>query len=91
MNIEFRIQTSDTERQYWSFWLNGSTLILDSFQFQEKPKGARVWRMKSGYSRIKYNGMPLKMAVSDVPFSEQIAETAKSEFIRKLTVEKERI
>jgi len=90
MNIEFHVPTSPTTRQYWSFWVNGPRLILDTFQVQEKPEGKRTWRMSSGYNRLRYNGMLSRMNISEVPFSEPIAQMAKAEFIKNITVEIEK-
>lgn len=90
MNIEFHVQTSETTRQYWSFWANGATLLLDSFQVQEKPEGKRVWRFSEGYARLRVNGMASRMKISEVPFSPEIAEHAKAELIKRITVEIEK-
>ena len=90
MNIEFHVQTSDTTRQYWSFWVNGATLLLNSFQVQEKPEGKRAWRFSAGYARIRVNGMQSQMKISDVPFTDKVAELAKSYFTKMITVEIEK-
>lgn len=87
MNIEFHVPTSPTTRQYWSFWVNGSKLVLDLFQEQEKPAGKRVWRMVRKYDRIFYRRVGDSMLISEVPFSDQIAEIAKAEFVKMITVE----
>ena len=90
MSIEFHVQTSETTRQYWRFYANGAKLILNTFQEQEKPKGKRVWRMVQGYARLRVNGMMSRMKISEVPFSPEIAERAKAEFIKTITVETEK-
>ncbi len=90
MSIEFHVQTSETTRQYWRFYANGARLILDTYQEQEKPKGKRVWRMVQGYARIRYNWMMSRMKISEVPFSPEIAERAKTKFIKTITVEIEK-
>ena len=91
MSIEFHVQTSETTRQYWSFYANGAKLILNTFQEQEKPKGKRVWRMVQGYARLRVNGMMSRMKISEFPFSTEIAERAKAEFIKSITVEFENV
>jgi hypothetical protein len=88
MNIEFEIQKSDSTKHSWSFYVNGSELILDLFLELERPTGKRKWNKVRGYQRIRWNGCGNTMDINEVPWTVEIRNMARDKFIEAITVRK---
>ena len=66
------------------FWLKGTTLILDKFYEWNRPSKRHKMKATNSYIRLNRNST---MRESDVPLSDEIAEQAIKDLIKKINVQ----
>lgn len=70
--------------QKWTFILLDSKLVLDSYSLSKKASKRHSFKITLSYSRLRHRESSL--SVEEVPFSDNIQQSALNELMKKITV-----